>query len=138
MASIKIQSSSSGGGSITLTAPTTSSNRTVTLPDEDVTLSGASGFPAQAWVNINGTNGSIRGNGNVSSVTDNGSSRFTVNYTTSISSADCSVTASVSNTSYAYLMGVDMYSFGTANCSLRTHDYNSLQDVTYLSVTVHV
>ena len=40
MASIKIQSSSSGGGSITLTAPTTSSNRTVTLPDADVTLSG--------------------------------------------------------------------------------------------------
>ena len=40
MASIKIQSSSSGGGSITLTAPTTSSNRTVTLPDEDVTLVG--------------------------------------------------------------------------------------------------
>jgi hypothetical protein len=40
MASIKIQSSSSGGGSITLTAPTTSSNRTVTLPDEDVTLGG--------------------------------------------------------------------------------------------------
>tara|TARA_R100000951_G_scaffold78599_1_gene66360 strand:- start:929 stop:1339 length:411 start_codon:yes stop_codon:yes gene_type:complete len=136
MASIKIQSSSSGGGSITLTAPNTSSNRTVTLPDEDVTLGG--GFPAQAWANINGTNGSIRGNGNVSSVTDNGSSRFTVNYTNSISSADCSVTASVSNTSYSYLMGVDMYSFGTANCSLRTHDYNSLQDVTYLSVTVHV
>ena len=40
MASIKIQSSSSGGGSITLTAPTTSSNRTVTLPDADVTLGG--------------------------------------------------------------------------------------------------
>ena len=42
MASIKIQSSSSGGGSITLTAPTTSSNRTVTFPDEDITLSGGS------------------------------------------------------------------------------------------------
>ena len=40
MASIKIQSSSPGGGSITLTAPTTSSNRTVTLPDADVTLGG--------------------------------------------------------------------------------------------------
>jgi|DEB0MinimDraft_6_1074348.scaffolds.fasta_scaffold02455_4 hypothetical protein len=142
MASIKIQSSSSGGGSITLTAPTTSSNRTVTLPDADVTLGApydpTGTFPAKAWVNINGANGSIRGNGNVSSVTDNGSSRFTVNYTNSISSADCSVTASVSNTSYSYLMGVDLYSFGTANCSVRTHDYNSLQDVTYLSVTVHV
>lgn len=100
--------------------------------------SGNGYYPARAWVNINGANGSIRGNGNVSSVTDNGSSRFTVNYTNSISSADCSVTASVSNTSYSYLMGVDLYSFGTANCSVRTHDYNSLQDVTYLSVTVHV
>ena len=100
--------------------------------------SGNGYYLARAWVNINGANGSIRGNGNVSSVTDNGSSRFTVNYTNSISSADCSVTASVSNTSYSYLMGVDLYSFGTANCSVRTHDYNSLQDVTYISVTVHV
>jgi len=105
---------------------------------EEATSGGGKIFPARAWVNINVDNGSVRGNGNVSSVTDNGSARFTVNYTNSISSADCSVTASASNTSYSYLFGVNSYSFGTANCSVRTFDYNSLQDVTYLSVTVHV
>ena len=38
MATTKIQGHSSGSGSVTITAPNTNSNRTLTLPDGDVTL----------------------------------------------------------------------------------------------------
>tara|TARA_R100000951_G_C2579282_1_gene161408 strand:- start:190 stop:621 length:432 start_codon:yes stop_codon:yes gene_type:complete len=96
MASIKIQSSSSGGGSITLTAPTTSSNRTVTLPDADVTLGG--GFPAQAWVNFNGVGTvAIRANANVSSITDNGLGDYTISFSSALSDADYATTGTGGN-----------------------------------------
>jgi len=39
MAKIKIQGNASGTGTLTLTAPNTNSDRTITLPDEDLTLS---------------------------------------------------------------------------------------------------
>ena len=38
MATTKIQGNAAGSGSVTVTAPNTNSNRTVTLPDADVTL----------------------------------------------------------------------------------------------------
>jgi len=40
MSKVKIQGNASGTGVITLTAPNTSTDRTVTLPDEDITLGG--------------------------------------------------------------------------------------------------
>jgi len=40
MAKIKIQGNASGTGVVTLTAPNTNSDRTITLPDEDITLGG--------------------------------------------------------------------------------------------------
>ena len=40
MSKIKIQGNATGTGIITLTAPNTSTDRTVTLPDEDITLGG--------------------------------------------------------------------------------------------------
>ena len=41
MASTKIQGNASGSGSVTVTAPNTNSNRTVTLPDADITIPNA-------------------------------------------------------------------------------------------------
>lgn len=98
MASIKIQSSSSGGGSITLTAPTTSSDRTVTLPDADVTLGApydpSGTYPAKAWMSLNGTGTiSIINDGNVSSVTDNGTGRYTPTFSNSFSASTYATTA---------------------------------------------
>ena len=43
MAKVKIQGNASGTGIITLTAPNTNTDRTITLPDGDVTLGGAVG-----------------------------------------------------------------------------------------------
>ena len=42
MAKVKIQGHASGTGIITLTAPNTNTDRTITLPDESITLSAGS------------------------------------------------------------------------------------------------
>ena len=46
----------------------------------------------RAWVNFNGTGTvAIRGSGNVTSITDNGTGNFTVNFTTAMPDANYSV-----------------------------------------------
>lgn len=51
--------------------------------------SGNEMFTAKAWVNFNGTGTvAIRDSGNVSSITDNGTGNYTVNFTNTLSSAD--------------------------------------------------
>lgn len=59
-------------------------------------LSTASGsapsYSARAWVNFNGTGTvAIRASGNVTSITDNGTGNYTVNFTTAMSDANYSV-----------------------------------------------
>jgi len=49
-------------------------------------------YGARAWVNFNGTGTvAIRASGNVSSITDNGTGDYTVNFTTAMSDANYSV-----------------------------------------------
>lgn len=51
-------------------------------------------YAARAWVNFNGTGTvAIRASGNVSSITDNGTGDYTVNFTTAMSDANYAVTA---------------------------------------------
>jgi hypothetical protein len=46
-------------------------------------------YATRAWVNFNGTGTvAIRASGNVSSITDNGTGDYTVNFTTAIEDAD--------------------------------------------------
>jgi hypothetical protein len=52
-------------------------------------------FACRAWVNFNGTGTvAIRGSGNVSSITDNGTGDYTINFTTAMEDADYSTVAS--------------------------------------------
>ena len=107
MSKVAIQGNASGTGTFTLAAPNSSTDRTLTLPDEAGTvLTGASDIEAQvktatnatgsapiyacrAWVNFNGTGTvAIRDSGNVSSITDNGTGDYTVNFTTAMPDAD--------------------------------------------------
>lgn len=85
-------------GAITVAAPAVAGTNTLTLPASTGTvatttsataLSTASGsapsYSARAWVSFNGTGTvAIRGSGNVSSITDNGTGDYTVNFTTSM------------------------------------------------------
>ena len=88
MTTIKLAGNSSGSGSVTLTAPNTNATRTVTLPDADLDL-GSLGYTAKAWVTFVGTGTvSITDDGNVSSLTDGGVGRYTLAFTTALSSAN--------------------------------------------------
>ena len=55
------------------------------------TTGGAGLYPAKVWVNFNGTGTiSIRDDGNVSSLTDNGTGNYTVSFSTAITDDDYS------------------------------------------------
>jgi hypothetical protein len=72
------------GNSATATALTTASGS-------------APSYSARAWVNFNGTGTvAIRASANVSSITDNGTGNYTVNFTTAMSDANFATQASVS------------------------------------------
>ena len=91
-----------GSGTITgaSTLATTVASPTFTTPNIDsaqfATVSGTAPiYPCRAWVNFNGTGTvAIRASGNVSSITDNGTGDYTVNFTTALPDANYSVTGS--------------------------------------------
>jgi hypothetical protein len=112
MSSVKVSGNASGTGEFTIAAPNTNSNYTLTLPTATTTLVGTDAtqsftnksfdsapvptvsgtaplYAARAWVNFNGTGTvAIRASGNVSSITDNGTGDYTVNFTTAMSDAN--------------------------------------------------
>lgn len=77
-------------GQAGLNAPITLTSPTLTTPNIDsaqfATVSGTAPiYPCRAWVNFNGIGTvAIRASGNVSSITDNGTGNFRVNFTTAM------------------------------------------------------
>jgi len=68
----------------------------------------ATAYGCRAWVNFNGTGTvAIRGSGNVTSITDNGTGIYTVNFTTAMT-----------DTNYAVTLGARPVSSGTNGRSL--------------------
>jgi hypothetical protein len=118
MSQVKISGNASGAGIFEITSPNSATNRTLTLPDATgtvvldsatqsftnksfnsasfVTVSGTAPlYAARAWVNFNGTGTpAIRASGNVSSITDNGTGDYTVNFTTAMPDANYAVASS--------------------------------------------
>jgi hypothetical protein len=106
MSNIAMQGGDTGTGTVSIVAPSTSTNRTLTLPDSTGTVAtaestltqfNASGsapvYACRAWVNFNGTGTvAIRASGNVSSITDGGTGNYTVNFTTAMQDANYTVT----------------------------------------------
>jgi hypothetical protein len=103
MSKISLKPNASGTGVFSLEAPNSNVDRTLDLPDEagtvltnvsDIesqvkTATNATGtapvYACRAWVNFNGTGTvSIRESGNVSSITDNGTGNYTVNFATAM------------------------------------------------------
>ena len=118
MSSIAITGGATGTGVFSLLAPSTSTNRTLTLPDATDTVAGIAAtqtltnktltsptlttpninsaqvatvsgtaplYMCRAWVNFNGQGTvAIRSSGNVSSITDNGTGDYTINFTTAM------------------------------------------------------
>jgi hypothetical protein len=73
----------------------------VTAASLDGTQNGSAPiYGARAWVNFNGTGTvAIRASGNVSSITDNGTGDYTVNFTTAMSDANYGAVGTVGGTS---------------------------------------
>lgn len=70
------------------------------LVNPSTTIDGIN-YSCRAWVNFNGTGTvAIRGSGNVSSITDNGTGDYTVNFTTAMSDVNYAVniTSSIQGT----------------------------------------
>ena len=90
------------GTSPTLTTPTFDSASLVTISGT------APLYMCRAWVNFNGTGTvAIRASGNVSSITDNGTGNYTVNFTTAMPNANyaANISCTISNVAYPRTIG---------------------------------
>jgi uncharacterized protein (AIM24 family) len=132
MSLVKIQGNASGTGIFTVAAPNSNTDRTLTLPDATGTvqvsgnpISGTTGsfsgdlsfnsgygsaavaYGCRAWVNFNGTGTvAIRASGNVSSITDNATGDYTVNFTTAMPDANYSVVIAASRSSDVFTTNI--------------------------------
>jgi hypothetical protein len=119
LSKIALSGNASGTGTFTLASPNSNTDRTLNLPDSAGTLAtaestltqfNASGsapvYACRAWVNFDGTGTvAIRASGNVSSITDNGTGDYTVNFTTAMPDANYSISVSCSP-NFASNMGI--------------------------------
>ena len=72
---------------------------------------GSENYKCRAWVNFNGQGTvAIRASGNVSSITDNGTGDYTVNFATAMQDADYSMTGSAETVNGS---GTQVISLGT-------------------------
>lgn len=116
MSKVALSGNASGSGTFTIASPNSNTDRTLTLPDSSGTVAtaestlaqfNASGsapvYAARAWVNFNGTGTvAIRASGNVTSITDNGTGDYTVNFTTAMADANYSAVIGRSVDASAY------------------------------------
>ena len=96
----------------------------------------ATAYACRAWVNFNGTNTlTVRGSGNVSSVTDHGAGDYSVNFATSMPDANYSSGGWVMNGTYAFRVlygasaafpSTSTIRIGTANSSLAAADSDTV------------
>lgn len=113
MSKVALSGNASGTGTFTIVSPNGNTDRTLTLPDSSGTVATAEStlsqfnatgsapvYACRAWVNFNGTGTvAIRASGNVSSITDNGTGDYTVNFTTAMPDANYAVTGMAGSTS---------------------------------------
>jgi hypothetical protein len=95
-------------------------------------LSTASGsapsYSARAWVNFDGTGSvSVRASGNVSSISDNGTGDYTVNFSTGMPDANYTVNGSVNTISGnvgIFTSVINSTDFNKTTSSVRVNSYN--------------
>lgn len=95
-------------------------------------------FACRAWVNFNGTGTvAIRASGNVSSITDNGTGSYTVNFTTSMGDANYSAPASCPDIpNFAYIVQPHTYAVGSIGIRIRRNGDHVLTDINVISVSI--
>jgi len=164
MSKISIKPNDSGTGTFTLESPNSNTDRTLTLPDEagtvlttatDIesqvkTATNATGsapiYACRAWVNFDGTGTvAIRNSGNVSSVTENVTGDYTINFTTAMEDSNYSVSGLVQQQTTNFQMNnLSIANTSTAilNSSVRVFTSNarsnSITNVNMLTVCISV
>ena len=168
MSQIKLSPNASGTGIFTLESPNSNTNRTLTLPDATGTIqvsgnpiSGTTGsfsgdlsfnsgygssavvYGCRAWVNFNGTSTvAIRASGNVTSITDNGTGNYTVNFTTSMPDVNFSIAGYTVNPASRALVFGDVNTYATGSIRVSTGYITGFNgeatsiDATYVNIAV--
>jgi len=164
MSRIALNGNASGTGTVTIASPNTNSDRTVTLPDATGTLvlsgdaasfttvsasgnlsfnsgygSAAVAYGCRAWVNFNGTGTvAIRASGNVSSITDNGTGDYTVNFTNAMPDANFSVAGwARCSGALGTLTGVDNAALTTTSARVGTMGISfAVTDALFVTVNI--
>jgi hypothetical protein len=100
--------------------------------------SSAIAFGCRAWVNFNGTGTvAIRASGNVSSITDNGTGDYTVNFTTAMPDANYSTNVTGNGTSSSHVAGLSGVSPTTTSVRvLNIYPGIGLQDASAMCAAV--
>jgi hypothetical protein len=99
----------------------------------------APGYMARAWVNFNGTGTvAIRASGNVSSITDNGTADYTVNFTNAMTDANYAAVGITGSTAGGEAkMLVPGGAQTTSACRIAAYVWNASQsDSSYVSVAI--
>ena len=91
---------------LTVPAGTSTMVTNATLPTQLNASGDAPIYACRAWVNFNGTGTvAIRASGNVTSITDNGTGDYTVNFTTAMPDANYAVLITGRNSTYTQQTG---------------------------------
>jgi hypothetical protein len=98
----------------------------------------ATAYGCRAWVNFNGTGTpAIRASGNVTSITDNNTGDYTVNFTTAMPDANFAVTGAArfdANPARPSVVGAITYA--TTSIRVRTGNPSTLEDCDFVNVAV--
>lgn len=95
-------------------------------------------YAARAWVNFNGTGTvAIRASGNVSSITDNGTGQYTVNFTTAMTDANYSALLSAGQFGTTTNTLLQVTTYATTSVRVESFQSGANVDLSTLSVTVH-
>ena len=150
LATTNIKHESASTPNITLTSGgATTVNGTLNLGSSPLATptGSAPSYTCRAWVNFNGTGTvAIRASGNVSSITDNGTGDYTVNFTTAMPDADYSWQFGGWNNGngnggwIAAGTGAGSYPAGIATSSLRAVCYSNAgtaQDQDAVCISIH-
>ena len=94
-------------------------------------------YACRAWVNFNGTGTvAIRASGNVSSITDNGSGDYTVNFTTAMEDVNYSFTGSAGSVDGLNIMCVPTSFLAGSIRFLATTGGNTKTDKTHICISI--
>ncbi len=94
-------------------------------------------YACRAWVNFNGTGTvAIRASGNVSSITDNGTGLYTVNFITSMEDSDFSVSGIAGDTSAGRSILVTYGTPSPSNVSFRTDNGTAVIDKEFVRIAI--